>query len=277
MFFRLTRYRLKTEWLRLLAGLALGVILFSWYGSANVVNERLHSFNSFVKSSGNSSWSEEDRSDPEPGPKEDLEAQYAVLLRESRDYLIGLLVTAVNDWTPPLTAIPLAVLFLSGLFRNKRVGPMLAAGFSRGRVFLSLTGAYFGCILLIWVVSSAYLLDRYRIEYAPEEQVFFRVTLLTWFCAYLWHASIAYLAAMLLRRPLPAFAAALVLWLILGYSTVRTPNVLPSYIIDNNAGNRPLLPETDLWPMLRTDIVAAGFFAASLLGGWLSFRRRDQI
>ena len=79
---------------------------------------------------------------------------------------------------------------------------------------------------------------------------------------------------MLLRRPLPAFAAALALWFILGNITVRTPNMLPSYIIDNSENVKPLLPGIDLWPLLRTDIVAAGSFVISILVSWLAFRKR---
>ena len=124
--------------------------------------------------------------------------------------------------------------------------------------------------------SAAWLLNRYRIAYAPEEQVFFRTTLLTWFCAFLWHASIAYLFAMLLRSPLPAFAATAAVWLILGFSTAYTPNVLPSCVVQN-LETPNWEPGADLWPLLRTDIVAAGFFVLVILIAWLAFRKRDQI
>ena len=79
---------------------------------------------------------------------------------------------------------------------------------------------------------------------------------------------------MLLRRPFPAFAVTLGIWFILGSITVRTPNVLPSYIIDNSENVKPLLPGVELHPMLRTDIVAAVFFVISILIGWLNFRKR---
>ena len=277
MFFRLTRYRLKAEWLRILLGVVFGTILLSWISSQNIVDERLRSFDGYVNYYQSQSRREarsKGLRDPDPANRSDQKEGYELLLRENRGYLYAVLIEMVNDWVPPLTVIPLAVLFLTGLFQKKRLGPMLTAGFSRGRVFLSLTGAYFVCIALVWGLSAAWLLNRYRIAYAPEEQVFFRVTLLTWFCAFLWHGTIAYLTAMLLRRPLPAFAAALALWFILGNITVRTPNMLPSYIIDNSENVKPLLPGIDLWPLLRTDIVAAGSFVISILVSWLAFRKR---
>ena len=277
MFFRLTRYRLKAEWLRLLLGLVFGVILLSWVSSQNIVDERLRSFDGYVNYYQSQSRREarsKGLRDPDPANRSDQKEGYEMLLRENRGYLYAVLIEMVNDWVPPLTVIPLAVLFLTGLFQKKRLGPMLTAGFSRGRVFLSLTGAYFVCIALVWGVSAAWLLNRYRIEYPPEEQVFFRVTLLTWFCAFLWHGTIAYLTAMLLRRPLPTAAATIVLWLILGSTFVNTPNVLPAYIIDNSSSVKALEPGMDLWPFLRTDIVAAGFFLVSILTSWLAFRKR---
>ena len=277
MFFRLTRYRLRAEWLRLLLGLVFAVILFTWSGTINIVSDSLRSFHGYItyyQGQANQEARKAGLHDPNPANNSDFREGYELLLKETKGYLYAVLVESVNDISPPLTAIPLAVLLITGLFQKKRLGSILAAGFSRGRSFLSITGVYFSCIVLVWAISAAYLMKRYRIEFAPEEQEFFRVTLLTWFCAFLWHASLSYLIAMLLRRPLPTFAAALALWFILGSITVRTPNMLPSYIIDNSEDVKPLLPGIDLWPLLRTDIVAAGSFVISILVSWLAFRKR---
>ena len=216
------------------------------------------------------------RAEPETAARSDLRPEYERFLRGNKGFLYAVLVRSVNDFVS-FVASGLAVLLLTGLFANRRLEAPLAAGYSRGRVFLSLTGVYFGCIVLVWVISSAYLLDRYCIEFAPEEREFFRTVQLTWFCAFLWHASIAYLAAMLLRRSLPAFGAAQVIWLILSITTRAEPNTLPSYVIDNSGDVKPLLPGIDLQPLLRTDLVAVSFFLLAVLVAWLAFRKREQI
>ena len=280
MFLRCIRYRLRSDWLRLLLGLVFAVILFSWTGTINIISDELRSFSGYVshyQDVANHDARKAGLHDPAPANNSDFREGYELLLRETKGYLFAVLVESVNDLSPPLTVIPLAALLITGLFQKKRLGQLLAAGVGRKQAFLSITGVYFGCVALVWAVSAVYLMKRYRIEFAPEEQVFYRVILLTWFCAFLWHASVSYLAAMLLRRPLPAFGAALALWFMFGSITVRTPNVLPSYIIDNSESVKPLLPGIDLQPLLRTDLVAAGFFLLTVLIAWLAFRKRDQI
>ena len=276
MFFRLIRYRLKAGGLRLLLGLVFGVVLFSLCSAANVMDwaHSFHEYETHHQAIMEREARRKGMANPDPAASSDVREGYRTYLRENRGYVYACLVTMVNDWVP-LVANALSVLLLTGIFRKKRLGPPLAAGYSRGRVFLSLTGSYFLCVLLVWVLSSAYLLDRYCVEFAPEEQEFFRVTQLTWFCAFLWHASIAYLFAMLLRSPLPAFAATAAVWLILGFSTAYTPNVLPSYVVQNL--DKPNWePGADLWPLLRTDIIAAAFFVVAIIVGWLSFRKRGM-
>ena len=203
----------------------------------------------------------------------DLTTAYHTVLRAYRGFLYSRLVMSANDPMDTLVVNALAVLLLTGLFQKKRLAPPLAAGFSRRRIFLSLTGVYFGSVILVWCISSAYLLNRYCIEFAPEELAFFRVTQLTWFCAFLWKASFAYLAAMLLRRPLPAFLAALAVYFLF-LSVKSEPNILPSWIIGGGMKVKSWDPGVELWPLIRTDIVAAGSFLVSILASWLAFRKR---
>ena len=279
MFLGYTRYRLRSEWLRLLLGMVFAVILFSWFASINIIDDKLRSFDGYLANYQTVSRYEarsQGRAEPETAARSDLRPEYERFLRGNKGFLYAVLVRSVNDFVS-FVASGLAVLLLTGLFANRRLEAPLAAGYSRGRVFLSLTGVYFGCIVLVWVISSAYLLDRYCIEFAPEEREFFRTVQLTWFCAFLWHASIAYLAAMLLRRSLPAFGAAQVIWLILSITTRAEPNTLPSYVIDNSGDVKPLLPGIDLQPLLRTDLVAVSFFLLAVLVAWLAFRKREQI
>ena len=276
MSFRLTRYRLKTEWLRILLGLMFAVILFSWYGAGNVVANLYHSMSSFslVYEMGVERLAESIGVDADEPALAELDTAYRFILQESRGFVYSRLVISVNDPIYILLANALAVLFLTGLFQKKRLGPPLAAGLSRGRLFFSLTAVYFSCVVLVWVISANYLIKRYFIVFSPEEQDFFRVTQLTWFCAFLWKATVAYLAAMLLRRPLPAFLAALTLSFAFLLANHSTPNVLPSWIIGGGSTVKSWDPGADLWPMLRTDMVAAFFFVITIIIGWFSFRKR---
>ena len=275
MLFRLTIYRLKTEWLRILLGLVFAVILFSWHGTANIPAERIHSFNSYVALYQRATQEEAKNKglpNPEPVAKSDLREGYEMHLRDSRGFIYSRLVMSVNDPMPILVVNALAVLLLTGLFAKKRLGTPIVAGFSRGRMFFSMTVVYYISIFLVWAISSVFLMNRYCVEFSKEEQDFFMVTQLTWFCAFLWKATIAYLAAMLMRRPLPSFLIALALSIILMY--YPEPNILPSWIIGSTMDVNSLDPGIDLQPMLRTDIIATVFFVISIIIGWFSFRKR---
>lgn len=274
MSLRLARYRLKTEWLRFLLGLAFAVILFSWYGTANIIANSFHSLGTFslVYEMGPERLARELGLDPADPALADMKTAYGLVLWHYRGFLYSRLVMSVNDPISVLVTCSLGVVLLTGLFQKRRLGPLLASGQSRGRLFLSLTAVYFLCIILVWVVSAAYLLRRYCVEFTPEERDFFLVTQLTWFCAVLFNASLAYLAAMLLRRPLPAFLAAVALWFLLHFLAGK-PNILPCFILGTGFTVKSWDPGAELRPLLRTDLVAAGFFPVSLIASWFRFRK----
>ena len=275
MLFRLTRYRLKTEWLRILLGLLFAVILFSWYSAGNVVANLYHSLGSFsrVYEMGVDQLAEKVDVDAAEPALANMYTAYQFILQKYRGFVYSRLVMSVNDPIYILLVNALAVLLLSGLFQKKRLGPPLVAGFSRGRIFFSLTATYFSCIILVWVISATYLINRYFVVFSQEEQDFFQVTQLTWFCAFMWKATIAYLAAMLLRKPLPAFLAALAVSFLFLLANHSTPNILPSWVIGGGLTVKSWDPGVDLWPLLRTDIVSAVFFVITIIIGWFSFRK----
>ncbi len=275
MFFRLTRYRLRTEWLRILLALVFAVILFSWYSAGNSQSNLYHSMGSFSRTyeRGVEKVAELAGVDASEPALTELNTAYRFILQKARGFVYSRLVMSVNDPIYILLTNAMAVLLLTGLFQKKRLGPPLVAGFSRGRVFFSLTVVYFFCVVLVWVISATYLINRYFIVFSPEEQDFFRVTQLTWFCAFLWKGTVAYLAAMLLRRPLSAFLVALAVSFILLCVNHTVPHVLPTWIIGGGMSVKSWDPGIDLWPMLRTDIVAAVFFVISIIIGWFSFRK----
>ncbi len=277
MSLRLSRYRLKTEWLRLLLGLMFAVILFSWYGAQNIVSDVFHSKQTFAPMYNEESreWMASRLSMEIPEEAwTDLSTAYRTVLRAYRGFLYSRLVMSINDPVDMLVVNALAVLLLTSLFQKKRLGPPLAAGYCRRRLFLSLTGVYFACVVVVWCISATYLLNRYCIEFAPEEREFFLVTQLTWFCTFLWNASIAYLASMLLRRPLPAFLAGVAVYFLC--LSVGKPHILPGIIIGGGMTVKTWDPGVDLWPLLRTDIIAAAFFVVAVVVGWFSFRKRGM-
>lgn len=263
--FCFARYRLKAEWVQLFLGLIFAVILFSWSGVLNIRSEVYHSLKTYAYIHQRDVTNHAD-----------LLIGYETSLREARGFIYSRLVMSINDPIPMLVSNGLAVLFITSLFQKKRLGPPLAAGFSRSQLFISLSTVFFVCVTLVWVISATYLLKRYYVEFLPEERDFFLTTQFTWFCAFLWKASFAYLAAILLRKPLPAFLVAVAVWVILGYSFVHAPNILPAYIIDNGMTVKSWDPGVDLWPLIRTDIVAAVFFVISIIVGWFSFRKRGM-
>ena len=277
MFFRLIHFRFRTEWLRIMLGLVFAVILFCWAGKINIISDPVRSFSNYVsyyQTTSRNAAQSAGMPDPKPAANSDLRAGYEQLLRNNRGFIYSILVMSVNDPIPTLIVNALAVLLLTGLYQKQQLSMSLAAGFSRVRVFLSLTAGYYLSVVLVWAISSTYLLNRYMIEFAPEDRSFFLATRLTWFCAFLWHASIAYLLSMLLRRPLPAFLTALVLWFILSRAMASAPNILPAFIISDGFDIPDLLPGYDIGPLLRTDVISAGFFLLALIVGWFSFRKR---
>ncbi len=223
---RITRARIKAEWLLMIIALVL-LILYIRLCSADIRNfTDLYSYtqfeyrytanlSSYDELNGVAKFSADPMAvaraygiDPRDLPEEaDLRDIYDMALRKNRNDLYQ----RISD-SGILFAFPvldgIAMLLLCPLFRKRRIGQFLSAGYSRREVFLSVTLLYFGCAVLMWLLGSFFQLTRFHIPFGafPKDQ-------LVWLCIVLCSAALAYLAALFLRRPIVAFFASLAVWI----------------------------------------------------------------
>ena len=272
MLLRLTRYRLRSEWARILLGLFFAGALYFWAGWINPMP--VGRYGNFVATYGELSPEMIAKSlmiDPSEASGDLREMHRQLLIRERGAFWHGVIMGTDYIAAWPVSCA-LSVLFLTGLFQKRRVGPWLSAGYGRGRSFLSLTLVYYGSVLLVWVVASRLLINAYRIAFSPEEQDFYRTTQLNWLCSFLFRASVLYMSSMLFRRPFPAAAAGLGVCLLLLLFRPVLP-FLPLRIAPNA---RAWNPGADLTNAVSGNITAAGVFVLSIAVGWLSFRKRGM-
>ena len=269
---RLTRVRLKAEWLSLILA-AILVILYVWFCGLNNRGLTLGSYAIFEHTYGSVSPSALAKSlDMEIPPEgATLQEIYETALQAKRGFLYSRILMSAEDMTF-LVLDALAVLLLCTLFRKRRIGQWLSAGCGRGRAFLSLTLSYYVVALLMWLAASRFLLGRYHIAFAPEEGEFFRTTQLAWLCNILFNASLAYLSALLLGRTLPAFFAALGVWILLRAASPPL-SASPAVIL----GSGKILswdPGMDLRSLIAGNWITLGFLILVFIAAWLSFRKR---
>ena len=227
MIFRLTRARLKAEWLLLIFALALLFAYVSFCASDIRSSTDLFSYNQFdyryhknMNASSESGFANMEADpvtiaiayglDPRDLPAgADLHDVYELIIRENGEFLYNRIFSAGM-----LGAFPfldgLAMLLLCPLFRKRRIGQYLSAGYSRRQVFLSFTLTYFAFAVLMWGLASLIWLTRFHIPFGAFWQ-----DQLAWLGMNLLCAALAYLAALLLPRPAAAFFASLGVWILL--------------------------------------------------------------
>ncbi len=227
MIFRLTRLRLRAEWLLLLFSLLLLIWYVSFCGADIRTGTDLYSYNQFhfrnhknINVYTETGFADVDTEpieaalahgvDPKDLPeKADLLDVYEAVIRVKRDELYDRIFSAgMLGAFPILDGI--AMLLLCPLFRKRRIGQFLSAGFSRRQVFISFTLTYFAFPLLMWGLSSFFWLSRFHIPFSA-----FWEYQLAWLGFDLFCAALAYLAALLLPKPAAAFFVSLGVWLFL--------------------------------------------------------------
>ncbi len=208
--------------------------------------------------------------------KPSIEENYVLLMQKYR----GLFYHHIIEGTETIGALPvviaLSVLLLTGPFQMKRVGPILAAGYSRKRVFLSLSLVYYASVVLIWFLSHIVLMRIFSIRISPEEKQFYGITRLAWFCSFLFRASILYMTALLLGKPLSSALAGFGICILFG----RLKSVLSALPLRiTPQGPFPKGPTWD--PGADLSSVTAGIPLAlavlilSVLISWLGFRKKS--
>ena len=272
MFFRLTRYRLQAEGIRFLLGILLVSLILTFSGWFNAPPGGKYAYFNMVQDYKNNFTGQEPLG-TERG--EDTWESFRILLRENR----AAFYTAIEDGTENLAWIGTALLgalLLTGPFARRRLGPLLGAGVSRGGLFLSLTLAYYGAVILAWFLSSRALMALFQVSFSPEEQDIRMTLQQAWLFAILVRAALVYMASFLLARPLPAALVSLGGCILLSVLKSYIP-AIPIGIMDYGMGG----PDAwftalcqDLSSMETGNRVALAILVLSLAVGWLGFRKR---
>ncbi len=281
MFFRVARYYLRSEWIRV----AAAVFALFLYALLMVNDSRIApmTYDAFVtqycstnKFSYSSDYLLDDLAKRYRIPREELGESFAdaypvFYVRHFHEF-VGY-TCGFTAYFAPVLAGAAAMLYLCILFRKRRLGPLLAAGCRRGAIYLFLTILYFALFLLVWAVAVPFLLSRYRILPLTEEQeACLKLIKPSVLLSLLFGAAAGHFFAFLLRRPFPAFAAALALWfLVFGLSGQRFPVPVAwiTSLLEWNA-------ETPTGPLIAQGCVTAAAVLAAVIGGWFRFRRIEQ-
>ena len=282
MLLRLTRVRLRTEWLLLLC-LAFLIVLYIWFCGLDMRTTSLGTFEQFEEKYGamfrdGLSRDEAERMTTGFALKDPIKEgtgireAYEAILRKLRGFAYSRLLMGAENCAFLLMGA-LAVLYLCPQFGKRRAAQWLSAGYGWGQVFLSMTLTYYACAVLLWLISSSILLGLYRISFSPEERGFFRTTQLSWLCNVLFSAALAYLSAFLLRRPLPTYLAALAVWFLL---RVESPALSASPVVIMGSGEiiKSWDPGMDAGSLAAGNWITLGFLAAVVILSWLSFQKR---
>lgn len=284
MFLRIIRIRIKSEWLALIC-LFLLVILYIWFCGLDIRSMPLGSYKLFeekyseVLKDGYTDHAAEIIANSlaldKPIEGASLRELYAAALTAQSGFSYSRLLMGAEKCSLLLMGA-LAMLFLCPFFTNRRVGQFLAAGYSRGQVFLSLTATYFACAVLMWLIASTYLLNRYHIDFSSEDRGFFITTQLAWLCNILFNAALAYLAAFLLQKPIPTFFVALGVWILLLIPRIRSqdPSIIPVSLMGSGDLIKTWEPGMDTSTLVAGNWITLGFLIVAVAAAWLNFRKR---
>lgn len=268
---RLSRYRFRTEGLAVILALVIAAAVYYWAGATNP--PQISTYDEFEAryASLNRTKLSQALGIPEDELGSTLEETYSLFIKNSRGYFYVRVIfgTYIANYLIPCA---LSMVLLCRLFARRRVSSWLCAGLSRARVYFSLTLVYYVCTALVWLVAVSFILKHFSLRYTGNELPFFYTTQFSWFSSYLSCTAIAYMAAFLLRGPLPSALAGVGAWVILLLFRSAIPyiplNTIPSVFSWE--------PGADLTNLIVTNYVAVGVFILSLPVGWLSFRIRGQ-
>ena len=278
MLFRAARYYLRSNWLKLAAAAVVLVV----YSILIVNNARTTpmTYEAFAAQYDQYSYIRSEKAaldrlaEREKIPRELLgdsfEEAYPVF--RERHFSMFLAYTGDCAWLfTPVLAGGLAALFLCCVFRKRHLGPLLAAGCSRGAVYLLLLISYFGFFLFIWLVAVPWCFSRYRIVPLTAGQLScLRLLKPALLFTLLFGAAAGFFFAFLLRRSVPAFLASVGFLFLVQLLSEWAPlplafiKALVSWEADTGAG-----------PLIAQGCVTAAAIAAAFIGGWLCFRRQE--
>ena len=277
MFLRLTWYRLKTEWFRILLSLVFATVLLIWSGWVNPPRSGRYQF--FVQQySAYKPETAANALDMDVSELTDMRKAYQVFMQRNRDVFYTNVISGTEIYAGWPITYALAITLVCGLFTKRRVSRWLSSGCSRGRAFLSMTLVFYLSVLLVWFISSRVLLSLFQIRFPAEERDAYYTIQTAWLFAFLFRASIAYQAVFLLRRPLPAALVSLGACILLRVMKAHIPGIPLCVIpLETPGGPNEWFSAfcENLQPLITGNMIAAAFLCLALTVSWLAFRRTE--
>ena len=171
----------------------------------------------------------------------------------------------------PILAGGMAVLFICIVFQRRRLVPLMASGCSRGTVYLFLMLLYFCFILLAWLIAVPLCLSCYRLPLTGEQLICLQLIKSILLIALLFGGAVASFFAFFLRRPIPVFLASAISLFLLQRLSGLVPVPVKLFISlmewESNTGMQLLIAQ---------GCVTIVVLIATIVGGWLCFRRQEQ-
>ena len=268
MRFGITGCRMQTGWRRVF-WLLFCILLWAYVGLTQIhVIRDYAAYEALVEGSGSHAVSS--AYGTQQAMDMDSEEAFKLYQAEHRDevYYHGMSYTLLTAF---LIGNALAVMLICAPFQKRQVSRWVYAGYSRARVFLSLSLTYYLVMSLIWFCAAWLMRFWYSVSFSPGERQFFLVTQLSWLLMTLARVSLCYFFAFLFQRPLPTFLVSLFIEFPLGPLRLPDQWLIPVMV----QGNMALWqPDSDLSILLRGDAVALLLMIAAIVGAWFCFRKR---
>ena len=273
MLLRFARYYLKTEWIKVLIPV-LALLIYAFV-CLNDTTIRPMRYEEFEAEYGQYAYSLDKLADVTRFSREYLgnsfEDAYDWIISWRLSRYLQILLPAAAVLAPFLTA-GLAAAFLCTVFRKRRLGQAIAAGYSRRVIYLFLTVLYYAVLLAVWAVAAPYLFSHY-----PEHNAWGMVSLFV-LLGLLFGGAVSFFLAFLLRRPIPAFLASVALWF--AVNLLSGVVLLPTAVFNSARRWNDLMLQGDTRKVAVMVIaeccVTGATVAASVVGSWFCFRRQGQ-
>ena len=269
MFFRVARYYLRSEWIKPVA-VVFAVALCAFFMVNNTKTMPM-TYKAFASQYGNT-LSMDKLAKKVNIPREELgdslQEAYPVIHEQHFTRLLGDIISVICYFAP-VFAGALALILLGIFFRKRRLSPLLAAGYSRGVVYIFLTILYFGVFLLVWVIIVPCCMSRYHLSLSAEQRSCLHLLQPTLASALFFSAAVAFFFTFLLRSSIPALFVSVGVLILLQWISRFVP--APLRFLISLMEWKPAAG-----PLIAQGCITAVTMAAAVVGGWLCFRRWEQ-
>ena len=270
MFFRAARYYLRSEWIKLVV-VVFAVALCAFFMVNNTKTMPM-TYEAFESQYGNALTMDrlaEKVNIPREKLGDSLEEAYPVIHELHFTRLLGNIISVLCYFTPAFAGV-LALSLLGIFFRKRRLGPLLAAGCSRGVVYIFLTVLYFGVFLLVWFIFVPCSLRPYQLSLSAGQHSCLQLLQPTLALALIFSAAVAFFITFLLRSPTLALFVSVGVLILIQWVSRFVPAPL-RYLISLMEW------KPAAGPLIAQGCITAAATAAAVIGGWLCFRRWEQV